>query len=120
MVQRQQRQPREAALSGMAAAGRTVRLSEELWSKLEAILLSYDPPARVGRRRTGQRRVMEAVLYRIATNCAWHELPAGYPHPSSVYRSYRRWLRTGALGEVLIALQEHVGQRRRQTQQSGR
>ncbi len=48
-------------------------LSDELWSKLRAIMLQhriYDKPA--------QRLIVGAMLYRMRVGCPWRDLPAEF------------------------------------------
>jgi hypothetical protein len=77
------------------------RVPDSLWVKLEPLIQRADPPAVVGRRRTNQRHVLDAILYRLITGCPWNELPASFPHPSAVYRTYRRWLRSQLMDEIV-------------------
>src|SRR5579883_177312 len=77
------------------------RISNHLWPRLAALISASDPPTGRGRHRTEPRAVLDAILYRLITGCAWHQLPSSFPHSSSVYRTYQRWKRSGLLEELL-------------------
>jgi hypothetical protein len=53
----------------------------------------------------------DASLKRRSPNalCLVPTFPA-YPQTSSVYRSYQRWLQSGALNEILGVIYEHLQQ----------
>lgn len=80
------------------------RVPDDAWAKVKAILDRYDPPKRVGRRRTDPRLMLEAILYHLRTGCPWARLPEGYPDDSTLHRTYQRWQRLGVLRRVLAAL----------------
>lgn len=55
-------------------------LSDELWSKLEKILLQhaiYHKP--------NLRRTVESMLYRMRVGCRWRDLPNTFGDWSSIY-----------------------------------
>jgi putative transposase len=82
------------------------RASDELWSKVEAVLAELDPPAATGRPRVDQRRALDAVIYRMRTGCQWNQLPGEYPDDSSVHRAFQRWVKLGVLPRVWAVLVE--------------
>jgi transposase len=81
------------------------RVSPSMWAVLQPLIDAYDPPRPSGRRRGSDSRMMlDAMLYRLTTGCAWNRLPAGFPHASSVYRTYRRWLVAGLLDRLIAQI----------------
>lgn len=64
------------------------RLSDEQWNLLAPLLPT---PARTGRPRSDERRVLEAILYVLGTGCRWQDLPSEYGTPSTVRQRLRRW-----------------------------
>src|SRR5579884_2364108 len=72
-----------------------------MWATLEPLIAQRDPHQRRGRRRGDDRAMLEAILYRLITGRGWHQLPREFPHASSVYRAYRRWLASGLLEEII-------------------
>ena len=83
---------------------RAGRLPDEAWARAKKILDRFDPPKRVGRRRTDPRLMLEAILYHLRTGCPWAHLPEGYPDDSTLHRTYQRWQRLGVLDRVLKLL----------------
>ena len=64
-------------------------LTPKQWQVLEPLL---PPPKPTGRpRRVSLKRVIQAILYVLATGCAWHLLPKDYPPYSTVYYYFRQW-----------------------------
>jgi transposase len=86
---------------GTGSTVSTPKISDALWQELVPLIEAHDPPARVGRHRADMRLVLEAILYRLALGCSWNRLPSSFPHTSSVYRAYRRWLEAGLLDQVV-------------------
>ena len=60
--------------------------SDELWSKLQEILLQhriYDKP--------NIRMIVEAFLYRMRVGCPWRDLPVEFGFWNSIYQQFNRW-----------------------------
>ena len=68
------------------------RVPDDLWSKIESVLLERDPPAKTGRRRIDQRAALDGMIYRMRTGCQWNQLPTAFPDDSSVHRTMQRWI----------------------------
>ena len=61
-------------------------LSDELWSKLQEIMLQhgiYD--------KTNLRMMVEAILYRMRVGCPWRDLPVEFGFWNSIYQQFNRW-----------------------------
>jgi len=83
-----------------------LRLSDEAWESVRAVLETYDSPRRLGRKRVDPRGVLEAILYRLHSGCTWNSLPKEYPDDSTVHRTYQRWQCLGVLDQLLDILEE--------------
>lgn len=60
---------------------------------------------RLGRpRKTDQRRVIEAILYILATGCQWRALPSDFPPRSTVQGYFYAWRDTGVWRRIVRAL----------------
>lgn len=46
------------------------------------------------------RALLNAMFYVVRTGCAWRMLPAGFPPWSDVYKTFRRWTRSGRIRAV--------------------
>ena len=68
-------------------------LTDQQWAAVEQEL----PPAPGGgRERTVDlREIVDAILYRLRTGCAWELLPHDFPPKSTVYEYYARWRNDG-------------------------
>jgi putative transposase len=86
-------------------------LKDREWEILEPLI----PPAKPGGRprTTDMREVLNAIIYRLRTGCAWHMLPHEFPPYQTVYAYFRQWSCDGtwqALNDRLRAdLREAVG-----------
>ena len=74
-------------------------LTDELWSKLLAILLEfnlYDKP--------NLRSTIEAILYRMRTGCPWRNIPATFGKFPTIYSCFNRWSKKGIFQKILKRL----------------
>ena len=74
-------------------------LSDELWSKLRAIMLQhgiYDKPK--------LRKMVEGMLYRMRVGCPCRDLPAKFGCWASIYKKFNRWSASNKLMEIFQAL----------------
>ncbi|SEI57465.1 Putative transposase of IS4/5 family, partial [Azotobacter beijerinckii] len=65
-------------------------LTDELWSKLENVLLQqaiYHKP--------DLRMTVEGMLYRMRAGCPWRDLPSAFGRWSSVYKRFNAWSAAG-------------------------
>jgi transposase len=65
----------------------------------------FPPRRRLGRPRTTDlRRVVEAILYVLATGCQWRALPSDFPPHSTVQGYFYAWRDTGWWQRIVTAL----------------
>jgi len=70
-------------------AGYASDVSDAEWLAVSALL---PPPSRLGRpRRWDLRRIVDAILYVLATGCQWRALPKDFPPRSTVQGYFYRW-----------------------------
>ena len=83
-------------------------LTDQQWQLIEAWL----PPQQEGGRdrEVDLREVINAILYRTRTGCAWEMLPHDLPPKSTVYEYYRAWQRGGTWHTIHDALRGRVRQ----------
>ncbi|AZG73535.1 IS5 family transposase [Shewanella livingstonensis] len=67
-------------------------LTDEMWSKLKAILLDD----RVYNKQE-HRFTMEGILYRLRVGCPWRDLPEYFGLWNTIYRRFLLWSRKGIL-----------------------
>jgi putative transposase len=80
------------------------RVSDELWAKVEPILIRQDPPRRMGRKRIDQRRALNGIIYRLRSGVQWNELPKEFGDDSSVHRTFQRWIRLKVFDAIWATL----------------
>ena len=88
------------------------RVSDELWGKIEPILVQLDPPKRMGRKRIDQRQALNGIIYRLRSGVQWNELPREFGDDSSVHRTFQRWIEQGVFDRIwatLVADCEELG-----------
>lgn len=66
-------------------------LTDELWNKIEPLLPNPEPSPKGGRRRIGNRRCFEGILWVLRSGARWKDLPERYPSPSTCWRRLRDW-----------------------------
>ena len=81
-------------------------VDDALWTKAEAVLAEYDPPAKFGPDRIDQRKALNGVIYRMRSGVQWNQLPAEFGDDSSVHRTFQRWVERGVLGRLWALLVE--------------
>ncbi|OGO37660.1 MAG: hypothetical protein A2W35_08550 [Chloroflexi bacterium RBG_16_57_11] len=96
-------------------------LTDEQWALLQPLLVPAASARRVppspppgppppGRPPIDERRVLEAILWKITNQAAWYDLPAASavtpaaPSWQTCYRYYRRWQRLGLFPEIIRLL----------------
>jgi transposase len=76
------------------------RVPDELWAKVEAILMEKDPPKQTGRKRVDARLGLATLIYRMRTGCHWNHLPSELADDSSAHRTLQRWQKAGGFAAI--------------------
>jgi transposase len=88
------------------------RVSDELWARLEPILV--DPPRRFrypGRRRYSPRECLEGILYVLYTDTPWLQLPyreLGLPSGETCRRRMEEWQAQGRFQQAVRILRQQL------------
>ena len=48
---------------------------DELWKRIEPIILEQDPPKARGRKRADPRQMLNGIIFRLRSGCQWNHLP---------------------------------------------
>lgn len=79
-------------------------VSDDLWARLEPVILELDPPSPIGRKRIDARAALNAMIYLLRTGCQWNHLPKEFPDDSSVHRTMQRWSDFGVFAHIWATL----------------
>ena len=79
---------------------------DELWERVEAIILEEDPPKARGRKRADARQMLNGIIFRLRSGCQWNRLPRELGDDSTIHRTFQRWVERGVLGGMWGALVE--------------
>jgi putative transposase len=83
---------------------------DELWQRIEPILLEDAPPKPTGRKRANWRRVLNGILFRMRSGCQWNQMPKRFGDDSTVHRWFQRWCKNGVFRHVWALLVEQCGE----------
>ncbi len=88
-------------------------LTDEQWALIEPLLPPTKSAATRGRPPIDERLVLDAILWKLATNKPWYDLPVSqgavqFPSHQTCYRRFRQWTRTGLLNQILAAIFEDL------------
>jgi putative transposase len=81
-------------------------VDDQLWQTIAVILVEFDPPAKTGRPRTGQREALNGIIYQLRSGVQWNQLPSRFGDDSSVHRTLQRWVGKGILKRIWATLIE--------------
>lgn len=76
-------------------------LTDEEWDLLSPLLPAHP---RQGHRWNDHRTVINGVMFRSRSGCAWRDLPGQYGNWKTVYNRHRRWSLDGTWEKVLDGL----------------
>ena len=81
-------------------------LPDDLWERIEPVILEFDPPKAKGRKRVNQRKMLEGVIFRMRSSCQWNHLPKELGDDSTIHRTFQRWVEGGVLERIWAVLIE--------------
>jgi transposase len=87
-------------------------IPDELWGRIEPILLRHYQPAKTGRPRAGLRLMLDGIIFRLRTGCQWNQMPERFGASSTLHDWFQRYVKDGVLTEIwadLVAECEELG-----------
>jgi transposase len=72
-------------------------LSDVQW---EALVPLLPAPARTGRRRADDRRVLEAILWVLRSGARWQDVPRELAAPTTAWRRLKEWEEAGVWEQI--------------------
>ena len=91
------------------ASGKRHELTDAAWAVLEPLL----PRVSRGRPWHDHRRVINGILWVIATGAPWRDAPERYGPWQTLYDRFVRWTRDGTWDRLLVALRADMQRRGR-------
>ena len=79
---------------------------DDLWERIEPVILELDPPKARGRKRADQRKMLEGIIFRMRSSCQWNHLPRELGDDSAIHLTFQRWVGCGVLEGIWAALVE--------------
>ena len=77
---------------------------DELWLRMEPLILENDPPKETGRPRVNPRNVVDALIFRIRTGCQWNHIPRVYGDDATLHRTFQHWVEIGLFPKIWALL----------------
>jgi putative transposase len=65
----------------------------------------------MGRPRTRNREISEAILFIISTGCRWEELPQCFPTKMTVFDRFKAWQKEGFFEELFKRKKQEARQK---------
>ena len=87
-------------------------ISDELWRRIEPILLEFWPKKPTGRKVANWRKMLNAIIFRLRSGCQWDQLPERYGPKSTVHDWFQRRAAAGIferIWAVLVAECDELG-----------
>ena len=78
---------------------------DELWKRIEPVILEADPPKARGRKRADPRQMLNGIIHRLRSGCQWNRLPKELGDDSTIHRTLERWVESGVFTQVWAVLQ---------------
>ena len=79
-------------------------LSDAQWAEIEPYCAGKETD--VGRTAVNNRLFIEAVLWIVRTGSPWRDLPSEFGNWNSVYKRYRRWVKSDRFSKLFNALND--------------
>lgn len=73
---------------------------DELWQRIEPLLLADAPPQRTGRPRAPWRPLFNGIIHRLRSSCQWNRLPKEFGDDSTTHRWFQRWCQNGLFAQI--------------------
>ena len=79
-------------------------IPDDLWQRIEPVILELDPTKGKGRKRVDQRKMLQGVIFRMRSSGQWNRLPKELGDDSTIHRTCQRGVERGVLERVWSVL----------------
>ena len=83
-------------------------LPDSQWDRIRDWFPAPPPRPRGGRPPHPHRECLEGILFVLVTGCQWEKLPDDYPSPSTCWRRFDEWTRSGLFERIWRLLLEDL------------
>lgn len=83
-----------------------IKISDELWDKINDILPYEKPKNTIGRPIIPYRKVLDGILYVLRTGCQWKMLPKDFGSGSTCHRRFQQWIQADIFKKIWIKVLE--------------
>ena len=83
-----------------------IKISDELWDKINDILPYEKPKNTIGRPIIPYRKVLDGILYVLRTGCQWKMLHKEYGSGSTCHRRFQQWIQADIFKKMWIKVLE--------------
>jgi putative transposase len=83
------------------------RVSDLVWSEIQAILDRFYPFSPKGHNRADLRRVFDGIIFRLRSGCQWNQLPKEYGSDRTIHRHFQKWCHLGIFERIWACLIQH-------------
>lgn len=73
-------------------------LTDRQWAMMESCV---PPPAKTGRPRDEDRKIINGIIYVLTTGCRWDDMPKKYGDDSTANRRLNKWQQKGIWKKIL-------------------
>jgi putative transposase len=77
---------------------------DEMWRRIEPILVEFWPRKPTGRHVANWRRMLNAIIFRMRSGSQWDQLPERYGPKSTAHDWFQRWVEGGVLEKIWAVL----------------
>ena len=81
-------------------------IPDDLWEKVEPVILEGTPPKTTGRKRVNPRPILNGIIFRLRSGCQWNHLPKTFGDDSTIHRTFQPWVESGVLNQVWSVMVE--------------
>ncbi len=75
-------------------------LTDKQWNGIKQYL---PKPAKTGRPRSNDRKIINGIIYVLISGCRWSEMPKRYGFKSTANRRLQNWQQKGIWKKILVS-----------------
>lgn len=76
------------------------RLTDRQWNCIRDLIPELETDSAAGRPRRSDRELLDGMLWRLRTGCAWRDLHEDFEPWQTVYDRWNEWSRSGVFDRI--------------------